>query len=705
MAGMSTVTSVTLPSHLYPNIETRINDNSIRTYTKSTEGNCKMLAVSLTPKGKDRQIVTVDKGIDQYDELFGVGPCSLYGQAHLNARAAASTGKVTLQVLRLTAPDATYSNLFVYMHYRVCNEDGTVDVVSTPVEGQDEENPSTDEKPKKIQVMFTTESIKNLTNISDIEKLAPSIDEVNKKVNGMYTSDTDSDPTNKKYGGWTTVLLMSIAYLGRGTCGNNISFSITNHSRADKTSAYKNYFMHVFESSIAKEEARVTLYPDALIGSRSLYIENVVNDDGTGNGSNLIQINVNHDVLPTIWQLYLEHVVGKGQTALTEKTFDMILGVNKSITSARQDFNAVPVIPGYEIVQSPDASAVSSMSFNTTYGTKLENGNDGVFSATDPQGTASKTEWEEKRQKAVDQAFISAFSTTEPTDRKILSKYRCPLDFALDAGFSTEVKTALAQYTKFRAQDFRTYFDFGTDIDSLTDPYTEAATYEDIISGYTMSIDAYYGKIQDPCNKKVIRVTSTYNLAINLPLHWDKYGGKHIPYAGPKYAIIDAYIKNSIYPVYDDSIDQDILDKLVDVHVNYAAIDPKGNVVRATQTSRYNGLASDVAFAASEEYTVSNLSEENNVLIALDIKKDVEKLVCTYEYNFNEISEISSFNRDLKTLTNRYAAAQVHSITAKFERTTEEAELGVLHLYIAVENKPLIKYIQVDIDINRLSDD
>lgn len=704
MASMSTVTSVTLPSHLYPNIETRINDNSIRTYTKSTEGNCKMLAVSLTPKGKDRQIITVDKGVDQYDDEFGVGPCSLYGQAHLNARAAASTGKATLQVLRLTAPDATYSNLFVYMHYRVCNEDGTVDTVVTP--GQDEDpSTGTAEKAKKIQVMFTTESIDNLTDISNLESQAPSIKDVNDKINAMYNSDTDDDPTNKKYGGWTTVLFMSIAYLGRGTCGNNFSFNITNHSRADKTSAYKNYFIHVFEGSTAKEEARVTLYPEALVGSKSLFIENVVNDDGTGSGSNLIQLNVNQEVLPTIWQLYLEHVVGKNTTSLTERTFDPILGVNKSIATGRSDYNVVPAIPGYEIVQSPDPSTVSSISFNTQYGTKLGNGSDGAFSSTDPMNTVNKTEWEEKRQKAIDQAFIKAFSTTDPTDRKILSRYRCPLDFVLDAGFSTEVKTALAKFTTFRAQDFRTYFDFGTDIDSLTDPYTEAATYTDIISDYTMSIDAYYGKIQDPYNKKVIRVTSTYNLAMALPLHWDKYGGKHIPYAGPKYAVIDAYLKNSIYPVYDDSIDQDILDKLVDVHVNYAAIDPKGNVVRATQTSRYNGLDSDVAFSASEDYTVSNLSEENNVLIALDIKKDVEKLVCTYEYNFNEISEISSFNRDLKTLTNRYAAAQVHSITAKFERSTEEAELGVLHLYIAVENKPLIKYIQVDIDINRLSDD
>lgn len=683
MASMTTVTSVTLPSHLYPNIETRINDNSIRTYTKNTDGNYKMLAVSLTPKGKDRQIVTIDKGIDQYDENFGFGPCSIYGQAHLNARAAASTGKVTLQVLRLTADDATYANTHVYMHYRVCGEDGTTE--------------SMDSGKKKIQVMFTTESNSNLTDLAKLVDSAPSVDTVNAKINGMYTT-SDGGETDTKYGGWTTMRFMSIAYVGRGTCGNNFAFRITNHSRADKTSAYKNYFFDVIEGTTIKEEARVTLYPDALIGSKSIYLENIVNDDGTGDGSKIITIDVNDEVLPTIWQLYLEHVVGSSTTTLSEKTFDPILGVNKSIAAKQSSYGVVPSIDGYEIVETPDKSVVTSIGFGEDLGIKLGSGSDGAFSTTNP-GNA------ENRQKAIDEVFKKAFDIENPIDRKILSKYRCPLDFALDANFSTEVKTALAALTNKRGQDFRTYFDLGTDIDDLQAPYDNSATYNGIIDGYTMSIDAYYGKIKDPYNKKVITVTSTYNLALNLPVHWDKYGGKHIPYAGPKYAVIDTYLKNSISPVYDDSIDQDILDKLVDAHINYAAIDPKGNIVRATQTTRYNGLEGDAAYAESEDYTVSNLSEENNVLIALDIKKDVEKLVCTYEYNFNETSEISSFNRDLTTLTNRYAAAQVHSITAKFERTAEEAELGVLHLYIAVENKPLIKYIQVDIDINRLSSD
>ena len=55
----------------------------------------------------------------------------------------------------------------------------------------------------------------------------------------------------------------------------------------------------------------------------------------------------------------------------------------------------------------------------------------------------------------------------------------------------------------------------------------------------------------------------------------------------------------------------------------------------------------------------------------------------------------------MEAVTDKYAAAQVKSISAQFTRTDEEAELGVLHLYIAVQHKALVKYIQIDIDVNR----
>jgi len=668
MANIATITSVTLPGHLYPHIETRINDNSVRRYTTDTSGNYKFLAVGLSPKGEDGKIITIEHGIDEYDDRFGHGPCSKYGQAHLNTRAAASTGLVTLQVLRLTAKDAMYANAHIYICYKQVG--------------------------KKLYIRFITKHSTDLRDLNQLKNLAPKVEDVLEEckaigddtIYAIQTLELPDEPVVNEE--WQVMHFMSFAYKGRGECGNNFSVRISNHSRADKTSKYKNYYIDIYEGTKQVEQYRCTLHPDAIVGSTSLFMENVINTYGGSEGSNLIDMYVNTSVLDTIFTKYQQYI--DKETALTTYTFDPILGISKeaakpfTVTSAEGDVG----ITGYEIHSS------SPFHFDDPYGIKLAGGTDGAFDMTNPD-----------RQAAIDAQFIEAFKGN--IDRNILSKYRCPLDYACDADFSTKVKEALAGLVTGdpgagRTQDFRIYFDLGTDLQSRENVYNDTIPYDNIINTWTMSIDGYMGKIKDPYNKKVITVSSTYHLAQALPKHWNGYGGYHIPYANSKYGVIDSFLPNTVFPVFDDSIDQDILDKLVDAHVNYAAIDPKGNVMRATQTTRYSGLVGDNQFAESDDYVVSNLSEENNALIALAIKKDVEKLICTYLYNFNETSDINTFNRDTANLTSKYAAAQVRSITARFDRTEAEAELGVLHLYIAIQNKPLIKYLQVDIDVNRL---
>ena len=661
MANIATITSVTLPGHLYPHIETRINDNSVRRYTTDTSGNYKFLAVGLSPKGEDGKIITIEHGIDEYDDRFGHGPCSKYGQAHLNTRAAASTGLVTLQVLRLTAEDAMYSNVHVYFCYRIV---GGV-----------------------MEVQYVTKYTDNLRDLKDLQNNAPSVDDVLAELGDTPTT-VDETTGETVSAGWTVMHFMSFAYKGRGVCGNNFSIRISNHGRADKTSNYKNYYLDIFEGTKAVEQYRVTLHPDCLVGSTSLFMENVINTYGGSEGSNLVDMYVNPSVLDTIFTKYQKDI--DPNTTLSTLSFDPILGISKelakqfTVTSADGEVD----IPNFKILKESPAH------FDDLYGIRLGGGTDGAFDMTNPD-----------RQEAIDAQYVKAFAGD--IDRNILSKYRCPLDYACDADFSVKVKEALAKLVtgepgSGRTQDFRIYFDLGSNLTNAKDVYEDSTTYDDIINTWTMSIDGYQGKIKDPYNKKVITVTSTYHLAQALPKHWNGYGGYHIPYANSKYGVIDSFLPNTVFPVFDDSIDQKILDKLVDAHVNYAAVDPKGNVMRATQTTRYSGLVGDNQFAASDDYVVSNLSEENNALIALAIKKDVEKLICTYLYNFNETSDINTFNRDTANLTAKYAAAQVRSITARFDRTEAEAELGVLHLYIAIQNKPLIKYLQVDIDVNRL---
>lgn len=656
MANITNINTVVLPAHLYAHTETRINDNTIRTYSRTANGNCDVLAVIMSPKGEDGVITTVSNGLEEFDDKFGVGPHSIYGQPLINARASAYTNCATMRVLRITAPDAAYANIHVFVSYKIEEVAGT--------------EPDTTKNVMKVRFLTSSSNALN-----DLEKL----DIVGALPEGLPEDD-----------GWTNIPkpMLSVAYVGRGVCGNNISFRISNHPRADKTNAYKNYYFSVFENTTQKEEFKISFTPEAIVNSNSIYIENVVNKFG-GNGSNYVKVKYNEQILPELYSIYKSEV--DPDTSLSLEEFDPFLGINKRLASlSSSKYNTFAeskdvAISNFEIVDDIDLNTIQ---LNSVLGTKLSGGSDGVFDIA-----TEKT----VREAAINAQYIAAFKGE--INRDILSKYRCPLDVAFDANFPREVKNALADFTAKREEDFRTYFDLG--IDELErDSAFDASMYDTYINYWTMSIDAYYGKIKDPYNQKIISVTSTYNLSLNLPYHWKKYGGKHIPYAGSKYGIIDNYIKGSIYPVYDDSIDQKILDRFVDEHVNFAKIDAKGNVIRGSQTTRYNGLIN--AFEDNPAtYTVSNLSEENNCHVVLDIKKDAEKLVANYSYNFNEASDIALFNREAESITAKYQAAQVKSITASFSRTDEEAELGVLHMYIAVQHKALVKYIQIDIDVNR----
>ena len=911
------ITSVNLPAHLYSHTEVKVNDNTIRTYARTANDNCKILAVFTSPKGEDRKMKTIDGGLAEFDKTFGVGPFSTYGQPLLNARAAAGTGIVTLQCMRITAPDATYANNVIWAQYRVVMKKIKVKTLKESAKNDhskivytEDDYEITYEYKKVLQVRFVQSPGRYVTEINDLNEdfdvytkcnnatlnekrekqqavsstdksmllpipelidtgitsyhtpttstdkdgaellqdelwetylsyYAPdtyakytanassitedidthvkylemvreqlnktaeayvatkkytavvevigyklkdgsspidqdaynklsddlkryytysdensnyvlnsgvssmdapvlkekvTLDEYkafSKEIKDFYTEETrvvksvedqkNEDITNKvnadlaKYD-WQQMPFMAIVSTGRGVYGNALGVRLSNHPRADKSNIYKNYYFRVFEGSNSIEgPTRVTLTEDAITGTQSFFMEEVVNGIAN-NGARNVRININKSALPVLYNAYMANAAPAG-TSLTEVAFDPILGINKIKAGSRSQnwekfaeaTTADVAITNYEIVDYDRSE--EDIQFNRTLGIPLSNGSDGAFALSNPD-----------RDKFIRAAYYDAF--TGETDRDILSKTKFPLDAVFDAAFpfgylqsaadpnrpkyERSIKCALADLVDKRYEDCFCFLDLGTDKTSVTgsneyDPndgfiskeqaYDYAEELNDSAKWWTYSIDAYYGKIRDPYNKKIITVSSTYNLIVNYPKLWKSYGGKHIPYAGSKYGIIDQYIEGTVFPTFDVDLDADSLDILTDQHVNYAQIDAKGNIIRGAQSTRYPEIG--------DALTVSNLSETNNALIILDIKKDAIKLVTNYAYNFNEAEDVSRFNRDANALVTKYASAQVKSISASFSRTDEEAELGILHLYITVVHKALVKINLIDIDVNR----
>ena len=916
------ITSVNLPAHLYSHTEVKVNDNTIRTYARTASDNCKILAVFTSPKGIDRKMTTIDGGLSEFDKTFGVGPFSTYGQPLLNARAAADTGLVTLQCMRLTAPDSTYANNVIWAQYRVAmkhvktkvlkesakkdlskiyyteddydqidkyvnvlqvryvqspgkyvtdrddlNEDFDkytkldnkalntlrekqqaepsdsksmllpipelidtgLETLHTPTTDADKtskellqdelwetylyyadpdeyakyaKNPSEyttqvdahetylkmvkeqlkaaatafyndkeykddlvitgytlneDAAPAEIdgeaynglseelQKFYTKNEAEHDTNtytrntgVSSTEKpvlaSTATVDEYKlftEAVKALYTAKTEvktSADTKKqndiaakvdadiiKYS-WQQIPFMAIISTGRGIYGDALGVRLSNHPRADKSNIYKNYYFRVFEGSTSIEgPTRVTLTEESISGTQSFFIEEVVNGIND-NGARNVRVNVNKSALPTLFNAYMASAAPAG-SSITQDSFDPILGINKIKAGSRSQnwdkfaeaTTADVALTNFEIVDYDMSD--EDIQFNRTLGIPLTNGSDGAFALSNPD-----------RDKYIRAAYYDAF--TGETDPDILSKTKFPLDAVFDAAFpfgyimsasdpnrpkyQRSIKCALANLVEQRYEDCFCFLDLGTDKTSVTgsmeydandgfttkeQAYDYADELNDAAKWWTYSIDAYYGKIRDPYNKKIVTVSSTYNLIVNYPKLWKAHGGKHIPYAGSKYGVIDQFIPGTVFPTFDVDLDAAILDNMVDQHVNYAQIDAKGNIIRGSQTTRYPEIG--------DALTISNLSEINNALIILDIKKDAIKLVADYAYNFNEASDISRFNQDASRIVTKYASAQVRSISASFSRTDEEAELGILHLYITVVHKALVKINLIDIDVNR----
>lgn len=659
--AITTITSVKLPEHPFPHNEVNIIDNSLRRYVNISEDFCRTFCVFMSPRGR-HGIHTIRGGISEFTSNYGNGSVAEYGQPLLNARELAAGGVTTLHCIRVTAPDATFANLHIFMRYKIEKE------YTAPTDPKD---PSDKGTLGKMKVYFVAKYDNKLTDTNNLihNETAPSVETLEE--------------------GWNEIRFMSVSGLGKGKYGNGISIRIASNTRYDKTNDFKNYDLSVWESGTKIEEFRVCLYEQSIINGKSYYITNVVNDDYDGNGSENITIDVNEDLLPVVYAAYKEHI--NPNTYLTEESFDPLLGIDKVKTNKIRGNAVGATIDGFEFDETQD----DAIQLNTVLGTSLSNGNDGSFArSVDP----------DVRKKAIETAYLAVFGMrvddngnlieSTYTFEDILSKNKYPIDFFLDANYTPNVKCAICNWAATRKEDFEVYLDNGTSetMISKVDSYSVPTTYDMYAKHWNIAIDTYYGKQKDPYNYKIVELTSTYNLAKKLPRHWKENEGKHIPYAGA-YGIIDSYLPNTVFPLFDESLDADHMTELVAAHVNYAQINSKGDVIRATQTTRYPVLG--------DYNTMSNLQELNNCHIVLDVKKDVEKMLEDFSYNFNDESTIVIFNRRAEVITQKYAAQQVKSITGTFSRTEEEAEYGILHLTIELAHRPLVKIAIADILVNR----
>ena len=493
-----------------------------------------------------------------------------------------------------------------------------------------------------MEVYYTFEGVEGLTDVSNLGNLVP----------------VDTTPDAE---GFAAVKIFEIACRGRGKWGNDIRFVIDSYARGDRLCQYKNYLLSIYEiqnsTMVKREEFTVAFSPDAIdVDGNTLYAEYLVGNPLQA--SNYVDVVCNPTAMKDLYSAYVSVVP---DTSLNERTFDPICGM--------QFGTSLSEIPYLHI----DTDTTGHVAVRGASGVALLNGSDGAFDESNPD-----------RQAALDAAYLKAYSGE--IDRNVRSKKMFPTDLILDANFPNETKIAIASLVEER-KDCVGILDLGTNFNTYAGLMENLADIEPYVAYRSEAVDGYWGKIQDPVSFKIVPVTSTYALAMMYPVHFQQNGGKHVPLAGSSYAVMRGFISGSMYPVYDDDLDSDILDSLTESKVNFLKVNSVRQVVRGAQTTRQDAD--------------TNLSELSNVFVLNDIRRDAVQMCEQYEYNFSEASDLQRFNKAAGILADKYQDAQVSSITAEFSMNDWESERGILHLYIEFVHKNIIKRSIVEIDVNR----
>lgn len=492
---------------------------------------------------------------------------------------------------------------------------------------------------QKFQIKFISQT-DTVTNVDQIDTLmAAALKE------GV---DVDAE-------GFSHYPLMTYFSTGKGIYGDYYRARITSDNKGDKTYGFKNYVIEFLsaESGLRRIDRypNVSLWNDAAVGSTSFFINDVINDTDTG--SSVINVDFNYGFYEKFLNYYNTNTTSGNK--LDVKTADLLFGKIIGTSTAITD---IEYLTGLGII-----------TLDNPNGIPLESGDDGKFS----KETASIA-----RDQAISAAYIKAFQGK--TNKGIKSKKRYPVEFFFDANYPEEVKTELVKLVQDRG-DCQCYLDAG--LQPTTTTLTAWAVENANKGDRQIMKEGHWYEIKDPNTGKRIQVTTTYYLATILPSHL-KNNSLNTPVTGTLYAKLNGHIKNSLQPVIDAD-DNDIKEILYENRVNYYEATAENTFVRSTQST--------------SQLETSDLLEENNMRVLLAMKRDLETMSASQMYNFAEPEDRKKFTEAADRLISKYKS-MVRTAKVSFGMNAYEEQRGILHCYLEIIFKTMVKSGIIEIDIN-----
>lgn len=296
---------------------------------------------------------------------------------------------------------------------------------------------------------------------------------------------------------------------------------------------------------------------------------------------------------------------------------------------------------------------------------KLAEGNDGALDVSNPD-----------RANVIKQLLIKAYSGL--VDENILNKKLMPFSFIIDGNNSVEVKNAIVQLCTNIRKDFVFIADCGLQADAestLNFRKNSFPVSDNLVAIYGQDFTVY-----DSFNGKDERFTTPFFVAKKITSQANTIGLQY-PMAGNSRGTIDGF--KSINFIPNDTYKE----MLYNNRINYVESDEKRTKLMSQLTSGYSRTP---------------LSDLNNVISMLAIRRDVENMVEDYQFEFEDDDTIRrmeyAINDSLnKYVTNRSCASIVATVSAsEYDRERHQLKVNVILRFLDI-----IETVIITIDVQR----
>lgn len=300
----------------------------------------------------------------------------------------------------------------------------------------------------------------------------------------------------------------------------------------------------------------------------------------------------------------------------------------------------------------------------------------------------------------------SVLTTADYKELAVLSKNGATIDVS-----DVNVKQAIYDLNNFRNRNGMTIepdymagclamFDCGIINDKDVNRSSELKAVIDSVTefkGRTCTVDLGYYEIFDPYTGRREAVTVGYFLAKNYIKHIIKYGMAQ-PFA-MSYAQLTAIQRSDSTTLSNDMIrdtfapdidliDWDTKEALYNARINYYITSDEGRLVqRACQNTR--------------QTDASALLEENNMRVLNALKKGLDKACQSYLFNWNEPTARKGFTDSQMQIYRPWIGRYVEDLDIRFEANQYETSRMMMHCYVDVKFRNIIKRIILEININR----